>query len=72
MWKIWIPETVSNIKVICVKFTNSRLSFFPFYSTFFIFILFYFLFSIFKTNRVRVGSQDTENEEGESRTNNVT
>ena len=33
---------------------------------------FIFLFSIFKTNRVRVGSQDAENEEGESRTNDVT
>ena len=55
-----------------VKFTNGRLSFSPFYSAFLFLFCFIFIFSIFRTTRVRVGSQDTENKEGESRTNNVT
>ena len=60
------------LQMIIVKFTNSGLSFSPFYSTFLFLFCFIFLSSIFRTTRVRVGSQDAENEEGESKTNDVT
>ena len=55
-----------------VKFTNSRLGFSLFYFSLLFSFCFIFLFSIFRTNRVRVGSQDIENKEGQSRTNDVT
>ena len=43
---------------------------FTLYFYFHFILFFYFLF--LKTKRVRVGSQDAENEKGESRTNNIT
>ena len=59
-----------------VKFTNSGLSFslvsLYFAPDFLFSFHFIFLFSIFRTNRVRVGLQDVENEEGEFRTNDIT
>ena len=67
---VYYEEPIS-LDITPIKFTNSRLSFFLFYSAFLFLFHFIFLFSIFRINRVRVGSQDAENEEGKSRTNDI-
>ena len=64
-------EEPISLDITPIKFTNSGLSFFLFYSAFLFLFHFIFLFSIFRINRVRVGSQDAENEEGKSRTNDI-
>jgi len=54
-----------------IKFTNSGLSFFLFYFSFFTFISFYFLVFPFLEHRVRVRLQDAKNKVEGSRTNDV-
>ena len=51
--KLWMYLMVDFIIKLPVKFTNSRLSIFSILLFIFIFIPFYFLFSIFRTTRVR-------------------
>ena len=58
--------------VVGVKFTNGGLSFSLFHLPFsFLLFSFYFLIFLFLEYRVRVRSQDTENEVEGSRTNDV-